>query len=525
MTFVDLVKAGASRRSFLVGSAATVAGITLMPRARAWGQAESPRKGGTALIAFQSASPAETLDPVRASSDIDANRSTQIYGTLVQLDLNRRPRPHLVESFEPGRPDATEWVFRLRKGLTFHNGKTITAQDVAYSFQRHVGGNSISAIKSLMAQIQEIKAESDLVIRLKLSGPNAEFPALLTDPRAAIVPADQTDFSSPIGSGPFKVEAFHPGERAHFVRYPDYWDADRIYLDGIETFSIPDPVSRLNALLAGEIHFAIGVDVNAMPMLEKSASAKAVLARSGQVVDIAMGLDRAPFNNFDFRMALKLLQDRQKVVDSVYKGYAQLGNDHEVAPNDPVYAADIPLREYDPDKARFHLKKAGMENGVVDLYTSTGAGPGAVEQALLLQQTAKPAGLKVNINQVPADDYWKSTWMKRAMFSSQWNVRANADTLWGTAHSSQSVSNETRFKSDELDNLLVSARGELDEAKRRQYWRELQSLVRDQGGNLVAAFPDYLHARHASFEGEILSHPMGPRGGFLSGAGISINAA
>ncbi|MBB3773765.1 peptide/nickel transport system substrate-binding protein [Angulomicrobium tetraedrale] len=512
-----------SRRSILQGAAAASGSLLLSGLQPA--RAATPARGGQALIAFQSAGPADTLDPVRQTSDIDVNRATQIYDTLTRLDPARRPQPLLAEAFEPGKPDATEWIFRLRKGATFHNGKTVDADDVAYSLKRHVGPDSPSAIKSAMAQIAEIRPEGESGVRIILSAPNAEFPALLCDPRAAIVPAGQVDFLKPIGSGPFKVEEFRPGERARFVRFADYWAADHIHLDAIETFSIPDPLSRLNALLAGEIHFAVGIDIKSLALLEKSPVAKPVLARSGQVVDIAMMIDHAPFDNVDFRTALKLLQDRQKVVDTVYKGYAQIGNDHEVAPNDPVYCADIPVRAYDPDKARFHLQKAGLTNVELDLYTSTGSGPGAVEQALLLQQTARPAGVKLNIKQVPADGYWKSTWMKHPLFSSQWNVRPNSDTLWSTLHHSGSSSNETQFKSERLDNLLATARAELDETKRRGHWCDLQRLVHEEGGNLVSAFPDYLHARATALIGEILSHPMGNRGGFLSGFDLWLGKA
>ncbi|RWI16494.1 MAG: ABC transporter substrate-binding protein [Mesorhizobium sp.] len=517
MTTNSLLSTTANRRTFIHGSAALAASIVSASLGIAQVKAASPIKGGTVRVAFQSAGPADTLDPVRVTSDIDSHRSTQVYSHLVRQNEKRTVQPFLAESFEPATPDATEWVFRLRKGVTFHNGKTLNAEDVVYSIQRHLGSDTPSAIKGLMAQIADVKADGDIVVRFRLKSPNAVFPALLTDPRAAIVPAGHTDFLKAVGTGPFKLGEFRPGDRALFERHDSYWGAQNVYLDAIETFSIPDPVARLNALLAGEIHFSVGVDVKSLPLLEKSPVAKAVLARSGQVVDIAMMLDRAPADNADFRMALKLLQDRKKVVDSIYKGYAQLGNDHEVAPNDPVYCSDIPLRSYDPDKARFHLKKAGMENAEIDLYTSTGAGPGAVEQALLLQQTASVGGVKINIKQVPADGYWNSTWMKHSLFATQWNVRANSDILWGTIHAGASSSNETAFKSDRLDGLLASARSELDEKKRRQHWCDLQSLVHDDGGSLVSAFPDYLHARSAMLNGEILSNPMGPRGGSLSG--------
>ncbi len=318
---------------------------------------------------------------------------------------------------------------------------------------------------------------------------------------------------------------FHPGERALFVRNDSYWAADQVYLDAIETFSIPDSVARLNALLAGEIHFAVGVDIKSLPLLEKSAAARPVLARSGtggaDGHDVRSRADQRP----RFRMALKLLQDRQKVVDGIYKGHAQIGNDHEVAPNDPVYAADIPIRAYDPPQARFHLKKAGLENTGVDLYTSPVQGPARVEQALLLLQTAAPAGVQINIKQVPADGYWNATWMKHALCSSAMERAREFGQPLEHLPFQQLVLNETVFKSDRLDQLLVAARSELDDAKRRQHWHDLQLLVHDEGGNLTSAFPDYLHGRSIALNGDVLSHPMAHRGRYLSGEWIWLAAS
>lgn len=510
-----------SRRETLkLGAGAAFTTMIAMPSKA---HAQEPKKGGVGRIAFATSSADDTLDPIKMSSEVDVMRGHQLYNELARVDENLQVVPRLALEWEPTNDALTEWAFALRRGVEFHNGKTMTASDVVYSIQRHLGEASESVFKADMAQIEDVRADGDHVVRFTLTQPNAELPVLLTSGRTHIVPEGHLDFENPIGTGPFTFSEFTPGVISTFVRNENYWDAGNVHFDAVEVFSIPDPGSRLNALLTGETHFMLGVDVNALPRVEASRDVELQIVESGQIVYITMMCDRAPTDSYDFRLGLKFLQDRQRVVDGVYGGLAVIGNDHCLSPADPMYARDIPIRPYDPDRARFHLRKAGMENPTIDIHTSTAAGPGNIEQALMFQQTAQAGGVTVNVRRMPGDGYWSNTWMKQPFNGSHWNMRPTANTLWNQMYVSNAPYNETAFRDERIDNLVRAARAERDLARRRQHWHDLQFIVHDEGGCLFSAFPNYINAYATNLKGT-KPHPLGSLSTFFSGEGIWLDA-
>ncbi|SJM30141.1 ABC transporter substrate-binding protein [Mesorhizobium delmotii] len=485
--------------------------------------AQSPHKGGVARIATEISDATASLDPIKILTNTDIARAFQIYNTLVRIDEKLQVQPALAESFEMAKPDATEWVFKLRRDVTFHNGKTFTSSDVVWNINRHIDKKSESRAKSLLSGVREVKADGPETVRFVLNAPNVDFPVVLGMPFVVMAPEGQTDFSMPIGTGPFQMKEYTPGGTSSAVRYDGYWNADAVFLDGIEVVAIAEPANRLNAVLAGDLDFIMSTDVASLPLLDRSTVAEKVFVRAGQIVAIAMMCKQAPTNNNDLRLALKYLQDRERVRTSVYKGFAQIANDHPVSPIDPVYFADLPIRPYDVDKARFHLKKAGMENASLEVYVAPGVGPGLIDQMLLFQQTAAPAGLKIKVNQVPGAGYWGSVAGKHPLTSTHSNMRPRADLFWTPYMSSKAgAASDTGFVDSRIDNLLDAARAEVDVAKRKQHWCDLQTIIHEEGGYMEAAFPDYLHAKSRRLQG-VVAHPMGGLSNFLSGEGWWFN--
>ena len=511
-------KSGITRREFTKGmTAASIGLFTIgMPMTRPpAAKAATPKKGGLARIALPSSGPNDTVEPIQVESNLDATRCFMLYNNLVRMGSDLLPQPQLAETWESSS-NSTEWVFNLRKDVEFHNGKSFTSADVIYSVSRHLGDKSESRIKAYMAQIAEAKADGKYTVRFKIKNPNAEFPILFFSSRAGMIPEGHTDFENPIGTGPFKKKEWKPGIQAVFVRNENYFKEGLPYLDRVKTFSIPDVVARINTLLAGEIEVAAALDAKSVPIIKMAKNAELEYSRSGQIVYQAMMCDRPPTNNKDFRLAMKYLQDRERVVKSIYKGYAQVGNDHPVAPTDPMYCKDLPIRPYDPEKAKFHLKKAGMENAKIEIYNSSTAGPGNVEQTLLFQQTAAKAGLTVYIKQTPPEGYWQHTSTKYPIFGSLWNARPTADLMYSTIHLKNSPANETRYYNDKIDKLIIEARGEIDVVRRKEIWCELQRIVHEDGGDMISCFVDYLDARSSKLQG-FKAHPMGGLSDYING--------
>jgi len=505
--------AAISRRAFVsrlaaLGVGAGVAGALLAASQVA--VAETPKRGGRIRVAAGSHGPDDTLDPARFNSVIDYGRGNQFYNGLTRIDEFLIPQPALAESWEPNA-NASEWVFKIRKGVEFHNGKSLEAEDALYSIQRHLDENVGSGAKAFVANVDDGIVEDAHTLRFKLKGPDADFPVILGTYSMKIVPVGTTDFSNAPGTGPFKLQEFKPGVRSVGHRNPNYWEEGRPYLDEIEYFGITDHNARMNALLAGDIAMMSGLDPKAIPRIEDTDGVGVVNTKAGQYTDLAMMTDREPTSDNELRLAIKYLQNRKRCLKLIYKDYGMLGNDQPISPVDPMYCDEIPIRPYDPDKAKHHLKKAGMDGGSVRIHTSEAAGTGAVEQVLMLQREASKIGFKIEVQRDPGDGYWSATWGKKPFFMSGWNMRPTANIMLTLAFSSDAAWNEARWKNPRFDELLRLGRASLDGIERKRIYCEAQTLIHETGGVAIPCFIDYLDAMSDRVKG-FIPVPLGPLG-------------
>jgi peptide/nickel transport system substrate-binding protein len=505
--------AAMSRRAFLsrlaaLGISTSVAGVIVATSPVA--KAQTPKRGGRLRAAAGAHGPDDTLDPARFNSVISYGRGGQFYNGLTRLDGFLVAQPDLAESWEPNG-NGSEWVFKLRKGVEFHSGKSLEAEDALYSIQRHLDKNVGSGAKAFVENIDEGTVEDKHTVRFKLKGPDADFPVILGTYQMKIVPEGTTNFSTAPGTGPFKLVEFKPGVRSVAHRNPNYWEEGRPYLDEIEWFGITDHNARMNALLAGDIAMMSGLDPKAIPRIESTAGVKVVNTKAGQYTDLAMMTDRAPTDNNELRLAIKYLQNRERTLKLIYKGKGMLGNDQPISPVDPMYCDEIPIRPFDPDKAKHHLKKAGMDGGAIKVHTSEAAGTGAVEQVLMLQREAGKIGLKVQVQRDPGDGYWSATWGKQPLFMSGWNMRPTANIMLTLAFTSDAAWNEARWKNARFDELLKLGRESLDPVQRKKIYCEAQMLIHETGGVAIPCFIDYLDAMSDKVKG-FLPVPLGPLG-------------
>lgn len=511
--FKQYVAKKISRRNFMgslaaVGVSATA--ITSLTASRA--QAATPVKGGRLIMGVATADAKDSLDPTKLNTTANLLAAFSVYDLLVNRDADLRPIPMLATAWTPNA-DATEWVFDLRSGVTFHDGSDFGADDVIYSLARHTAEGSESPTKSFMSQITAMDKMSPLQVKFTLSNSNADFPITLSDTRLPISQNGVDDFSDTVhGTGPFKVVSYKPDGRVEFERNDEYW-GEHANVDTFEMIGIADPTARVNALIAGDINCLMQLDPISVRLLDSSGLAKVMRANSGAQINLAMMLDRAPTDNNDLRLAMKYAVDRQQVVDNVLKGYGSIGNDHPVAPNDPFYCTDIPQRAYDPEQARFHIKKAGLENTPIDLYASDVPGSGALSACQVFQQSAQAAGININLIQPPADTYWSAVWMQKPIIVSGWDARPVPDLILSIAFQSGVSYNETMWSNDRFDQILVEARGITDFDKRKELYCEAQMMLHDSGGHVPLAFRDYLDA-HANNVMGMTPHGSGPMGFF-----------
>ncbi len=495
------------RRMVLGGLAATGFALGGVRPGRA-----QPVRGGRLRIGWYSASANDTLDPVRLTSAYDWLRAQILTNTLVRYDAGMALQPDLALSWETD--DATVWTFRLRQGVEFHNGKTLDAQDVVYSLNLHRGEASESAIRAWFGAVTGVEAVDPLTVRITLETPDVDLPRLLGWPSTAIVPAGFTDFNNLVGTGPFRLARFEPGVAMRAERFENYFVAGKPYLDAVETIGIPDTNARLNALLAGDVDYIAGVDPKVVDLIERAPNFSVAAATGSQHFTFPMRTNAAPFEDVNVRQAIRHLADREAMLENVLKGYGALGNDHPIAPSDPLYCADIPQRAYDPDRARFHLREAGVDLSTLVLHTSEAAGGSiAPDLALMLRESAAAAGVEIEVRREPSDGYWSAVWNNQPFAMSNWLPRPTANMILSQIYLSDARWNEGALANATVDRLVREVRGVTDEALRREMYCDIQRALHDEGASIIPLFTNWIDARSDRLQGWE-GHPFGPADGY-----------
>ncbi len=507
--------AGVSRRDvlrLLVAMGLSTAASSLFlaaPHARAQG---APKRGGRVRVATVSMSTADTLDPAKGSLSTDYTRQYMFYSGLTQLDASLAPQPTLAEEIR--NEHAQVWTFKLRKGVHFHDGSPLTPADVVYSLNRHKDPAVASKVKTVAEQFVEVKAAGPDSVQVRLATPNADLPVILAASHFLIVKNGITDFTTTAnGTGPFKCKEFKPGVRTVGVRNENFWKPGRPYLDEVELLGIQDEPARVNALLSGDVQLIAAVSPRSSARVKSTAGCAILETKSGLYTDLVMRQDAMPTSNPDFVLAMKYLMDREEMRSAVFRGFAVIGNDQPIPPSHRYYNAQLPQRPYDLDRAKFHLQKSGMAGKSIPVVASAAA-EGSIDMAVLMQQSAQKVGLKLAVNRVPGDGYWSNHWMKHPLGFGNINPRPSADLLFTQFFKSDAPWNESGWKNEQFDQLLLAARAEADDAKRKQMYGDMQAIVHDKCGIGIPVFMSYIDGFTDKLKG-LTSIPLGGLGGYM----------
>lgn len=480
------------RRTFIKGAAVGVGAAFFAPLT--FGAIAPPRSGGHLKIGLSAGATTDNLDPSKLGNNAIRNITMQMRNMLVELDAKGDPIPELAESWE-AHDGAMEWTFNIRKGVEFHNGKSLDADDVIYSLNLHRGEGSKSGATGIMTNIADIKKISGHQVLIRLNSPSADLHALLSDYHLQIVPAGTTDFSDGNGTGGYILEVHEPGVRTLTRRNPNYWKAGRAHVASVESLGINDDSARTSALQTGQVHLIDAVSPKTAQFLERVKGVQ--LQRGiggGQHYTLVMRTDMEPFSDNNLRLAMKYAVDRDAVLNKVLRGYGSLGNDHPAPASSPFFNTALAQRTYDPDKAKFYAKKAGYNGEVLQLSASDAAFAGAVDTAILFKESAAKAGINVDVRRVPSDGYWNNVWKQVPFCMSNWKGRPTLDMIMSTAYHSEAKWNDGYWKNKHFDELLVKARGELDVVTRRTMYAEAQELIHNEGHNIIPMFADVLDA-------------------------------
>ena len=483
------------RRDFIQLSMA--AGFTLAASKEMYVSAvrAEAKVGGSFRMGLGHGSTTDTMDPATWANSFASNIGIGLIGdALVDINQKNEVVPNLAESFEADA-SASRWVFKLRKGVTFHNGKTLDSNDVVATFNHHMNEDSKSAVKSALDPIKEVKADGADTVVFVLKAGSADFPYVTSDYHLPIYAANEDstiNWESGNGTGAYIFENFEPGVAFRAKRNPNYHNTS--YFEDVEMLTLADVVARSSALTSGDIHFIDRPDLKTLALMQRNPNIEIDEVTGFSHYVAPMNTTIAPFDNPDVRNALKYSFNREDMVKKVLSGHGVPGNDNPIAPSIKFATQPEPIHQYDPDKAKFHLKQAGMDSLKVDISTSDAAFAGAVDCALLMKEHAKACNIDINVIREAADGYWSNVWMKKPWCFSYWSGRPTVDWMMTTAYAEGAAWNDTFWKNAKFNELLVAARAELDEKKRAEMYSEMQQLLHDDGGICVLMFNNFVTA-------------------------------
>ena len=484
-----------SRRAFMYNSMA--AGVTATTATGLWTTAAKaqPKSGGTFRLGAHDGNTSDTHDPGTyvTFSMIQVAHTFRSYLTLIEPDGSNGPD---VASEWSATPDAKEWTFKLNDRATFHSGAKVTANDVIASMNHHRGEASTSAAKALLADVEDIVDNGDHSVTFKLASGNADLPWLMTDYHLPICPANEDgsiNWQTGDGCGPYKLVEAEFGVQYRFVRHDD-WHLEGAYFDEVVVTVLNDPNARQTALVTGDVDAVTQLELKTLALLQRDPNIEIDNIPSAAAITMPMLIDQAPFDNVDVRNALKLSVNRQELIDKIAFGAASPGNDFHHSPAMPYWPDDIPQREYDPEQAKALLKKAGAEGLTVNLSVADSVYSGAVDMCVLYSEHAKAAGININVVREPNDGYYSDVWLKKPWCAVQWGARPTPDVMYSLAYKDDAAWNESRWKNPRFNELLRSAKAELDDGKRAEMYREMAMLARDDGGTVIPFFPNFVYA-------------------------------
>jgi peptide/nickel transport system substrate-binding protein len=461
----------------------------------------TPQTGGTLRVGIIG-STNDIVDGQYITAKPDIARLVMGWESLATYDdeFNVTFDQGLAEGVESKAPD--HYVIRVRDGVEFHNGKTLSADDVVYSFRR-----AIDAKLGINPALAELLAPSGITkldrrtVQIQLTRGAVTFLDTLALYAFGMVPDGYSrDDKEQVGTGPFKMVGFEPGSESVHVKHPNYWQSDKPYLDGVNIVDFADSTALINALLAGQIDCVCDVPYSQVGSVTPNADIEILESTGGTWSPITMAIDQAPFDDARVRRAFRLIVDRDEMVERVLSGYGRVANDM-YAPLDPCYASEFPQRVQDLDRAAALLREAGKEGLEVDLFAPDDV-PGLADMAAVFAEQAKKIGVTVDVHVLPSSAYWNEEYCKRTFATGFWGTRSYLNQV-ALSSLHDAVYPETHWPpaGSDFADLYLQALGTTDSGARREILGAMQKQEYDDGGNIIAFFSNLIDAYRSSVHG------------------------
>lgn len=446
------------------------------------------KAGGTLRVGIAGGGPTDNFDAALVNGPSATTRMQVFYETLTWLDGKFQLHNWLVDEITPNKT-ATRWTLRLKQGLEFHNGKTVTPEDVLFSLARILNPKSGATASAQLTQL-DLRASKKVDKRtfvLALKKPYSFFDEVLSD-IVYIVPVGYNP-KKPVSTGPWKMVSYSPGRQTVLEPFANYWGSKPV-VDQLQIVELPDDSARVNAMLAGQVDVINQVPFAQVAVLKGNSSMKLVTSPTGAWNPITMRVDLAPFKDNRVRQAIRLVMDRNQAVQTALLGQGSPGNDY-YGRFDPCYDA-IYHRKQSIEQAKSLLKAAGQSNLKLELVT-TPLAAGIQEACQVLAQNAKAAGITINLRNVDISTYFGG-YGKWPFSIDYWVglpylVLASLNDGPGAT-----VVNTTHFNDPQFNSLFNQAARTLDKGKRCGIIQDMEKIQFDRGGNLIWSFQNTVDA-------------------------------
>jgi peptide/nickel transport system substrate-binding protein len=473
----------------------------------------SLKSGGNLRVGATGGGAKDTIDAHLPTADPDIMRCWNLYEPLAVRPPSFGALEMMVaESIEAEHGKTDSWIVKIRPGIEFHNGKTVTADDVVFSLNRILDAKNpkVGAASIGYVDIKNVKKINKSQVRIPLKFANAGFLDDIGQYFNAIVPVGY-DPAKPVGTGAFMYASFTPGQQSVFKKFPNYWQHGKPYADQLTIIDFTDDTARVNALLGGQVDAIDNLPTGQIAQVQGSSSLKVLISHTGQWQPFTMRIDQAPFNDVRVRQAMRLIVNRPQMVEQVLSGQGRIANDM-YSPFDPAYDSSLPQRAQDIDQAKSLLKSAGHAGLSVQLVTAP-VFQGVVQAAQVFAQQASAAGVKVNLRKLDTGTFYGPNYLKWTFAQDFWATR---EYLPQVAQGSLPGSpfNETHWGAGKFEKLINQARAELDATKRTTILREAEKMEYDQGGYIIPYFSNQIDAYSGKLGGFVEAKSGFPLGNY-----------
>ena len=469
-------RVGFTRRAALVTAGATALSATILPARAA---------GGTIRVAYPAA--VATLDPAKFRvGGLEYNYALCVFNRLTTQDAKLQVQPELATRWEASE-DLKTWIFTLRPGVKFHNGKVFDAADVVFTYKRLLDKDVGSVLRAALSVVTSVEAIDPLTVKFTLSIPYADLPAVTAGYQAMIVSESTVDTftTKPIGTGPFRFVEYRPGDQLVVEKNPDYFVPGLPKLDRAILRIIPEPTTALAGLESGAVDIVYNIAPEQVDQLKTSSVARVEEVTSGTWQGLIFNSQFKPFDDPRVREAFIKLIDKPMFTEIATFGHGT-PTVTPIPPTHPYFRKDL-LAAQDIAGARKLLAEAGLGSGVAIELFIPGSEPAMERLATTFRDTAKQAGITVSLRIVPQDKFFAEMEGKVPFNVDQFYGRTTPDLmLYAWYHSTGSWNNTLwHYSNPEVDKILDAARVTADKAEQARLYGKFQEIVAKDGPGVI----------------------------------------